>query len=137
MIKKIFAIFAVVIALTAALVSPALAISPMVHYDLYPHRYVPSDSWGKITYNREGETMDFVLTVHNLEPNTRYTLNTFGVVGIGTGVSNPGGNLTIVGSWDCTHSLTDARINLRKVNGYEWTLWTGLEHIDTIFTCTI
>jgi len=134
--KKILSTFTALIVLTLFAVSPAFAESPIVHYDLIPHNLVPSDAWGKITYNKEGESMDFVLTAHNLEPNTLYTLNTFGVIGLGTGVSNPAGNLTIEGSWVCTHDLVDARLNLRRVYDYEWTLWTGTEHIDTIFVCT-
>jgi len=54
---------------------------------------------------------------------------------LGSGTSNPAGELHINGSWLCNgQDLMSGRINLRKSSNNTWVLWTGDSQYD-VFEC--
>ncbi len=64
-----------------------------------------SGAWGKMRYTVEGPQFDFVFNGHGLEPGTDYTLIYYpdpwpgeGLVCLGQGIVNDGGNIHIMGS---------------------------------------
>lgn len=144
--KKI-AILTAVILLFALAVVPAMAKPPtdnehnqgpagnsnIVHMNLVPNEGA-EESWGRVKYNHSGAYLDFVLNAHNLEPNTEYVVKSKGNV-LGSGITNPAGELHINGSWKCTQDLNPGRLNVRRASDNAWTLWTGSETYD-VFDCS-
>jgi len=60
-----------------------------------------NNEFGKMIYNRSGEYLEYLFNGHNLIPNTNYNLIYYpqkpvGLICIGEGVSNNGGELSIV-----------------------------------------
>lgn len=59
-----------------------------------------NNEFGKMIYNRSGQYFEYILNAHNLLPNTKYNLIYYpqklvGLICIGEGVSNDGGQLNI------------------------------------------
>lgn len=59
-----------------------------------------NNEFGKMVYNRSGEYLEYIFNGHNLLPNTNYNLiyypeKPIGLICIGEGVSNNGGELNI------------------------------------------
>jgi len=92
------------------------------HLYLYQKTYVdPADgdyldvdggAWGKMKYNLAGETFDFVFNGHGLVPGMNYTLIYYpdpwpgeGLICLGEGTVNGGGEIHIAGSVDDTGDL--------------------------------
>lgn len=82
---------------------------------LYLYEKVPSGTWpivedgawGKMTYTLSGAEFSFVFNGHGLEPDTDYTLMYYpdpwpgtGLICLGSGTSNNGGNVNIAASVD-------------------------------------
>jgi len=83
--------------------------SNIAHLDLDPVvAYV--DAWGKIKYNLEGPTLDFVLNVKGLMPGAEYVLRSRDIV-LGGGIADEEGNLHLAGSVDGT-GLANGKFNL-------------------------
>jgi len=68
---------------------------------------VENGAWGKMKYNLAGPTFDFVFNGHGLEPGQKYTLIYYpdpwpgeGLICLGNGTANRGGNVHIAGSVD-------------------------------------
>lgn len=68
---------------------------------------VEDGAWGKMKHNLSGPTFDFVFNGHELEPDTEYTLIYYpdpwpgtGLICLGSGTANDGGNVHIQGSVD-------------------------------------
>ena len=68
---------------------------------------VEDGAWGKMQYNLEGSTFDFVFNGHGLEPSSEYTLIYYpdpwpgtGLLCLGSGTANNGGNVHIAASVD-------------------------------------
>ena len=68
---------------------------------------VEDDAWGKMKYNLSGEEFEFVFNGHGLEPETEYTLIYYpdpwpgeGLICLGSGTANSGGNVHIAASVD-------------------------------------
>ncbi len=66
---------------------------------------IPEGSWGKLKYNVTGPSFRFVFNGHHLMPGSSYILIYFpdpfpgtGLVCLGTGTANGGGNVHIAGS---------------------------------------
>ena len=62
--------------------------------------YGNNNEFGKMIYNRSGQYLEYVFNGHNLLPNTKYNLIYYpqkevGLICIGEGVSNNGGELNI------------------------------------------
>lgn len=62
--------------------------------------YGQNNEFGKMIYNRAGQYFEYVLNAHNLLPNTKYNLiyypeKPIGLICIGEGVSNDGGQINI------------------------------------------
>lgn len=62
--------------------------------------YGEDREFGKMIYNRSGEYLEYIFNAHNLLPNTKYNLiyypqKPIGLICIGEGVSNNGGELNI------------------------------------------
>ena len=65
--------------------------------------YGENESRAKIIYNREGENLEYILTGHNLIPNTSYTLVYYpedvnNILCLGDGVSNMMGQMSVKNS---------------------------------------
>ena len=91
--------------------------SNTAHLYLYQKTWVDPDegdyldvdggAWGKMKYNLEGETFDFVFNGHGLVPEMEYTLIYYpdpwpgnGLICLGEGTVNAGGEIHIAGSFD-------------------------------------
>jgi len=68
---------------------------------------VEDGAWGKMKYNLAGSTFNFVFNGHGLEPGQEYTLIYYpdpwpgsGLICLGNGTANKGGNVHIAGSAD-------------------------------------
>ncbi len=68
---------------------------------------VEGGAWGKMKYNLSGSTFDFVFNGHELEAGWDYTLIYYpdpwpgdGLICLGFGTTNDGGNVNIKGSFD-------------------------------------
>lgn len=77
---------------------------------------VENGAWGKMKYNLEGATFDFVFNGHNLTPDLSYTLIYYpdpwpgnGLICLGTEMANDECNVHIKGSID-TGDMLDAKI---------------------------
>jgi hypothetical protein len=77
---------------------------------------VENGAWGKMKYNLEGATFDFVFNGHNLTPDYSYTLIYYpdrwpgnDLICLGTEMANDEGNVHIKGSID-TGDMLDAKI---------------------------
>ena len=108
--------------------------SNMYHKNLMPFEESADykmymDSWARVTYNYSGESLDFVLNGHGLEPGEDYVVKSKGHV-LGEGTANPAGELHINGSWEATEDLFDGRLNLRRAGDNERILWSGEEVYD-------
>lgn len=62
--------------------------------------YGSNNEFGKMIYNRSGQYLEYVFNAHNLLPNTKYNLiyypqKPIGLICIGEGVTNSGGQLNI------------------------------------------
>jgi len=62
--------------------------------------YGDNNEFGKMIYNRSGEYFEYIFNAHNLIPNTKYNLiyypqKPIGLICIGEGISNDGGQLNI------------------------------------------
>jgi len=73
---------------------------------------VDGGAWGKMKYNLAGETFDFVFNGHGLVPGMNYTLIYYpdpwpgqGLICLGEGIVNGGGEIHIKGSVDDTGDL--------------------------------
>lgn len=81
---------------------------------------VEDGAWGKLKYNLEGATFDFVFNGHGLEPGTDYTLIYYGnedcsdvwpwVTCLAAGAANQEGNIHLAGSFDLGYDLTSAKV---------------------------
>lgn len=108
---------------------------------------VPGGAWGKMTYKVEGACFDVVFNGHGLMPECEYTLLYYpdpwpgtGMMSLGVGVANAGGNVNIDACTPMTSSLpiatdtnfaTGAKIWLVPtmcVEGMTWHCWHP-EHI--------
>lgn len=126
--KKIIGFFVALLGLFV-FVTPALAVSfndngispedPNIGY-LYlvakdPANWetlLPNQGWGKLEYNLTGPTFDYVFNGHKLDSSNKYTLIYYpdpwpgnGLICLGDGVVNKGGNIHIEGSVDNTGDL--------------------------------
>lgn len=88
--------------------------------------------WGRVKHNYMGETFDFILNAHGLDPETEYTVKSHGMT-LATGMSDEDGNLHIKASWECTQDIT-GRINVREMDGNERVLWSD-EDTHDVFMC--
>ncbi len=77
-----------------------------------PWPIVPNGAWGRMSYNLWGPTFDFVFHGRRLVPNEHYTLIYYpdrwpgeGLICLGFGIANKGGNLLIKGREDIGTSL--------------------------------
>ncbi len=138
---RLFSFFIVVCLFAPGFISPCPVYSKnqnkMDHLYLYEKnpwtwRIVPWGGWGKMQYHSSGPTFDFVFNGHGLNPHTRYTLIYYpdpwpgdGLVEIGRGMTNRGGNINIAGSVNLSGDLpqpfdhnypTGAKIWLVKSN---------------------
>lgn len=117
---KKYLVFVLVVLLVGALCMGALAKgktgpsgkSNIAH--LYLHQKDPvtwdivdGGAWGKMKYNLSGPTFDFVFNGHGLEAGLHYTLIYYpdpwpgtGLVCLGSGTANGGGNVHVAGSVD-------------------------------------
>lgn len=73
---------------------------------------VEDGAWGKMTYDQSGEEFNFVFNGHGLMPETEYTLIYYpdpwpgdGLICMGHGTSNKGGNINIKDYEDIEESL--------------------------------
>jgi len=78
------------------------------HWDI-----VEDGAWGKMTYDQSGSEFDFVFNGHGLNPAGEYTLIYYpdpwpgtGLICLGDGVANPGGNVHIMGNRDIPYLPT-------------------------------
>ena len=81
---------------------------------------IEDGAWGKLKYNLEGPTFDFVFNGHGLEPGTGYTLIYYGneeyndvwpwATCLASGVVNEEGDIHLAGSFDFGYDLTGAKI---------------------------
>ena len=95
---------------------------------------VEDGAWGKLKYNLEGPTFDFVFNGHGLEANTEYSLiyyadfeDRYNVWGgnnpgalIASGTSNGGGNIHLMGPVELSMDLPcspDANIDIHDYSG--------------------
>jgi hypothetical protein len=119
MYKKLTMLFALVIVMSLML-SPAFAKgksdpagkSNVGHLYLYEKdsetwEIVEGGAWGKMKYNLSGPTFDFVFNGHSLAIGQDYTLIYYpdpwpgeGLICLGSGKANKGGNVHIIGSVD-------------------------------------
>ncbi len=91
------------------------SIAHLYLYEKYPAGQWPiveGGAWGKMRYNQEGATFDFVFNGHGLEPGTEYTLIYYpdpwpgkGLICLGRGAADAGGNVHIAGSPDLDSDL--------------------------------
>lgn len=78
--------------------------------ELMPWLISEGGAWGKMTYNLSGPTFDFVFNGHGLPAGIDYTLiyypdpwsvaQTGGIICLGSGATNNGGNINLAGSVD-------------------------------------
>lgn len=140
--NKLFA-FVAMIALCALVVAPVMAKPPhmatmQAGKSNVAHTNLMSDEgdespWGMVKHNVEGETFDYVLNAHGLEPMTEYVVKSLGHE-LGMGMTDEEGNLHISDSWDCTEDLNPARINVRRADKNERVMYSN-EDAHEIFTC--
>ena len=81
---------------------------------------VEEGAWGKLKYNLEGPTFDFVFNGHGLTPDVDYTLIYYGdadnndvwpyATCIATATVNDEGDIHLAGSFDFGYSLAKAKI---------------------------
>ena len=123
---------AIILVLAVALVaSPVLAAgktgqagkSNIGHLYLYEKNpadwsIVDGGAWGKMKYSLSGPTFDFVFNGHGLVPGGDYTLIYYpdpwpgnGLICLGSGMANKGGNVHIAGSPDTGDLPIDSDIN--------------------------
>jgi hypothetical protein len=125
-LAAVFALIASVLAGGVALAAPPsegglhgpAGKSNVAHLYLYQKdpstwEIIDSGTWGKMTYNLEGPTFDFVFNGHGLTPNTDYSLIYYadpwpgdnpGAL-IASGMSNNGGQLHLAGSVELNMDL--------------------------------
>jgi len=122
---------------------------------LYLHEKDPSDwsiveggAWGKMKYNLEGSTFDFVFNAHGLDAGVEYTLIYYpdpwpgtGLKCLGSAEANGGGNVHIGGSVDtgdlpiAADTNAGAKIWLvlsSDYDGSEMTAWNPTEYLFEI-----
>lgn len=125
---KKYLVFALAALLVVALATGAVAgktgpagKSNIAHLYLYEKdsetwEIEPGGAWGKMKYNLSGEEFEFVFNGHRLEPNTEYSLiyyaddwpgNNPGAL-IGSGTSNNGGNIHLMGPVELGMDLPDS-----------------------------
>ena len=108
---------------------------------------VEEGAWGKLKYNLEGPTFDFVFNAHGLEIETSYSLIYYadpwpgdnGAL-IASGTSNDEGDIHLAGSPDLQMDLSNAKIWLVLSDDYDeatcaMTGWQPAEYLfeyDTI-----
>ena len=90
--KKILLLTALIFALLAVLAPVSAKKDGQAGKSNIWHKYLmpnlgDEDSWGKVKYNHTGESLDFVLNAHNLEPYTEYIVKSKGNE-LGSGHSN-------------------------------------------------
>lgn len=114
--KKILVAIGLVVLLVGVLVVPTLAAGPngkagksyVGHLYLFekdPSTWdvVEGGAWGKLKYNFDSSSFDYVFNGHDLVPDTQYTLIRYidpwgeGVVVLGTGTANEEGNIHLAG----------------------------------------
>ena len=95
--------------------------SNTAHIELWPKdqgdwSLITDGAWGKMKYNLEGATCDFVFNGHDLEVGYDYTLIYYpdlwpgaGLICLGSGIVNDEGNIHLAASV-ATGDLTDAKI---------------------------
>jgi len=79
----------------------------LVEKDPESWEIIEDGAWGKMKYNLKGPEFQFVFNGHGLEPGVEYTLIYYpdpwpgsGLICLGTGTANMGGNVHIAGSVD-------------------------------------
>lgn len=133
MYKKLTMLFALVIVMSLML-TPAFAKgksgqagkSNVGHLYLYEKdgepdwNIVEGGAWGKMKYNLSGSTFDFVFNGHSLAIGQDYTLIYYpdpwpgdGLICLGSGITNEGGNVHIQGSAD-TGDLPNQDVDINE-----------------------
>ena len=130
-IKKILLIGLVIAIIGSLIAAPVLAagkngqagksnIGHLYLFEKDPVDWSIADdgAWGKMKYNLSGSTFDFVFNGHGLVPGGDYTLIYYpdpwpgdGLICLGSGTANKGGNVHIAGSPDTSDLPIDGDTN--------------------------
>jgi len=105
----VVSVFVIATAVLAAKGGSQGATAQLYLYEKNPADWtiVEDGAWGKMSYNPAGAKLNFVFNGHALEPGANYTLIYYpdpwpgkGLICLGNGVVNNGGNINIQGSVD-------------------------------------